>query len=147
MKSTSAALVIQVKSRLLPLSPLESALERLIESLPRHLLGIKLHWKRICRHCNQACSTIRLMLFARCICLRGPTKQDPRHCKTIWLLIMNCWVQPESAMRFQPEQINQWEMVNIFMIRSMNVMCSDRHKPEVLLWKCFFEGEAYVPTS
>ena len=42
MKSTGAALVRQVKSCLLPLSPLESALERLIESLPRHLVSVSM---------------------------------------------------------------------------------------------------------
>ena len=46
MKSTSAALVIQVKSRLLPPSPLESALERLIESLPRHLVSVSMTTER-----------------------------------------------------------------------------------------------------
>lgn len=40
MTSTSAALVRQVKSRLLPLSLLERALESLIESLPRHLVSV-----------------------------------------------------------------------------------------------------------
>jgi GT2 family glycosyltransferase len=46
MTSTSAALVRQVKSRLLPLSLLVSALEKLIESLPRRLMSVSLTTER-----------------------------------------------------------------------------------------------------
>lgn len=46
MTSTGAALVSQVKSRLLPLSPLESALERLVESLPRRLVSVSMTTER-----------------------------------------------------------------------------------------------------
>ena len=46
MISTGAVLVRQVKSRLLPLSPLERALERLIESLPRRLVSLSMTTER-----------------------------------------------------------------------------------------------------
>ena len=46
MTSTGTAVVRQVKSRLLPLSLLERALERLVESLPRHLVSVSMTTER-----------------------------------------------------------------------------------------------------